>query len=886
MPYPIRPTPVFFTEAASHIEWIQWLDEKRHLTSLFGGNTQTILEESPDTLGRWLAGNFAKDHSDALFYIINKHEMNIHPRFWEILAREVAREVNKPWETNNLTRWLSLLLTTVPPKPDSDHLLWIGELCIEEGITDSLLDIFHLMCAVKLIVKGSPTFQDNPNPSTTAEVIQEHGQYKLNEIWEKGLKPKLNDVAEPLLAQLVDSFTAKHRTLCAWQAAGKDWDSDSYQRSAIEPHEQDTNPQSVDVLIDAARDSLEHLLATQPEITASWCDQLIRSDVPILRRLAVHTLNLRKDLTPNAKIDWVMNNISLHDQYAHHELFQIMRATYAKATSGQQRAIIEAVSKFDLPGRDGEHIAEIIAYEKFNWLTWLRDSDPNSNLTQKHTEEIQEQYPKFKPSPWADFTHHHHSSIRTVKPQSPWNVDQLLSKPAKEWADELLTFQNPDQFERDAYHRINIIDTIEKTANRNFQWGIELADTLAQLENWETDLWQPLMKSWASQQGEKEQDKVLDRMLQSELQILHARTIAETLTTLVNKGRLSNRSGLLSKANQTAIKTWENIDPDQWISPIEDWYSKAINHPAGILAEFWMHSLSSWYNQQDPQPTNISEEYLEFMQKILEDETTNGRLGRATIARQSRFLIEIDQEWAIEHLIPLLDSENREDRLAAWEGFLYDGINPRVAEILKGSFLRALAEMDELFPERTKSRDSFIDRLTDLLTYFIDQPLNQWIPMFFDKAEMRDKEIFARRIANNLEQMEPDSQKDLWNRWLRKYWENRLDGTPASLAPSEADTMIDWLPTLHNLFSEAVDIAIKMQNLPSHYMPPIHLLIQKGKSESHPEATAKLLIYWANQNPPRHSWYGGKEIIENIIEHDIPEYLHLKLSEAILKINW
>ena len=147
---------------------------------------------------------------------------------------------------------------------------------------------------------------------------------------------------------------------------------------------------------------------------------------------------------------------------------------------------------------------------------------------------------------------------------------------------------------------------------------------------------------------------------------------------------------------------------------MEDWYGRAINHSAGILAEFWMHSISSWYNELDPRPAGISEEYLRFMHKIIEDETTSGRLGKSAIARQFGFLTAVDQEWVIEHLVPLFDNENKDDRLAVWEGFLYEGISLRVAETLEGSFLKALSDMDKLFPPESKSRELFIRHFHDI----------------------------------------------------------------------------------------------------------------------------------------------------------------------------
>ena len=178
----------FFAEAASHIEWIQWLDENGNLDKLFGANPTQMLDEPTWRLGRWLADTFAKDHSDELFRLIAKHGMNVHPGFWESLGREVTSQKDPPWETETLARWVSLLLTTAPPQPNSYILLWLGERCIETNLTNSLLDIFRQMSAVKTSVRERITFsQNDPGPTTTAEIVQVHKHHELNELWEKGL---------------------------------------------------------------------------------------------------------------------------------------------------------------------------------------------------------------------------------------------------------------------------------------------------------------------------------------------------------------------------------------------------------------------------------------------------------------------------------------------------------------------------------------------------------------------------------------------------------------------------------------------------------------------------------------------------------------------------
>ena len=867
----------FFTEAASHVAWVQWLDDNRHLDNLFGAGPPPPMEEPTRTLGLWLARTFSKDQSDELFRIIANHGMDIHPGFWEILAWVVGSPEHRPDQAGTLSRWVSLLLETAPPRPDTHLLLQLGERCTDADLPESLLDVFRQMSAVRTQVRERITFsQDDPGPATTVEITELHGQWELNELWEKGLKPNLANVAEPLLDQLTESFTTRHRTFKAWQAAEKDWDPDSFGRSAIEPHEQDAHPETIDVLVDAARGCLEYLATKQPDAVASRSDQLIRSEAPLLQRLAVHTLKVRHDLTPTAKVDWVIDKIGLRDRQAHHELFLLIWDIYPHAELEQRQAILEEVSKFDLPRHEGEDMARTIAYQQFTWFTWLSEADPACDLVRKRVEDIQEQYPEFKPREWAPFPRYYTGGF--VTHTSPWSVDELLSKPVKKWVAELLSFQAPDQFELERTDRIGLGNSVEEAANRNFQWGIELADTLAQSGCWDTDLWPSLMRSWARQQGEAEQLQVLDRLLQRDLKESNIRAIAETLKNLVREGNLSHGSGPLSKANQVAAAAWESIGENEPLGAMEDWYGRAINHPAGMLTEFWMHSLSSWYNEQDPRPERISEEYLGFMHKVVTDESTAGKLGKSAIARQLRFLTAVDEEWVAEHLMPLFDSENKDDRLAVWEASLYDGLSPRVAEILGKPLLKALSDINELFPPG-RSRDRLIMRFTALVTHFVDQPLEKWIPTFFANANEEDRREFASGIGNNLRPLENGPQQDLWDRWLRKYWENRLNGTPASLEPSEARIMFYWLPHLHDLFPEAVELAVKAPNLPPDFAPATHLGSIKDKAESHPESTARLLIFFAEQNRPRHAWLGGAELIEKLLGQNLPEHLEHRLKE-------
>ena len=875
----------FFTESASHPDWIQWLDRKGQLHSLFGENPSPALEEQQRSLGFWLTRTFAKDHPDEIFSLIARHGMRLHQHFWDILGGTLTSQGDTPWESRTLERWISLLLATAPLRPGSHVLLRLGEQCIKSGLTYSLLGIFRMMSSTRLSIKGGmPIFQYPDYPATTAEIDHIYGHYELNELWEKGIKPNLDEVAELLLDQLADSFTGRHLTLSVWKATGSDWDPDSWNRSAIEPYEQDFHPESIDVLIDAARDSLEHLATTQPEIAANRCDRYIRSVVPILRRLAVHTMASREDLTPQEKIDWILDRTGLHDQSVHHELFQIMKAIYPYATPEQRQTIIEEVYRFNLPEQDGEDIAGIIAYQHFNWFTWLGESDPDCDLVKECIEEIQERYPEFKPRKWADLSHY--STGGSVEQRSPWTTDELLSTPANEWTEKLVSFRGTDTFDDNFVRedRVSLAKAVEDAATQNFEWGIDLADELALSGYWESDLWTPLARSWARRQEEKEQRDILKRLSSTELYGAHARTVADTLRELARAG-MSHPSGLLSKANQVATSLWDHLDEDEPVMHMEDWYGKAINHSAGILTQYWLYSTSSWYNQQDPHPPRISEEYSELLDKIVESQTVVGRLGRSVVARELAFIMAVDEEWANERLIPLFVNEGKDDRQAVWDGLLYGRLSPATADALQPAFLQALSDIDALFDQGRKTREQFIRTYTAMVVYFVDEPLNSWIPRFFAIAGVEDKRQFAWNLGNILRHMENESLHGLWQRWLNTYWENRLQGTPAPLDPTEAGAMLNWLPNLGSLYPQAVDLAIKMPSPRLENSLIVHQLNQEKMWERYPQETAKLLIYLADSNCNPWVWYEGRDMIQKLTTQGLPGDLNTELATILARLG-
>ena len=97
----------------------------------------------------------------SLFLLIAKHNMQLHPRFWDDLAGNIGTGTKTFPTTKVLSRWISLLLSTAPREgktPDgeyiftSNRLYSIGKRCIQLEMYQELLLIFDAMIQCRLLI--------------------------------------------------------------------------------------------------------------------------------------------------------------------------------------------------------------------------------------------------------------------------------------------------------------------------------------------------------------------------------------------------------------------------------------------------------------------------------------------------------------------------------------------------------------------------------------------------------------------------------------------------------------------------------------------------------------------------------------------------------------
>jgi hypothetical protein len=839
----------FLLNVARDPEWLRWLDGRKHLNALFG---TADLGERDRLLAGWLAQHFAIEHPDEVFEIVAAHGLRMNLTLWWSIGRELGVMKEKPLEESALKRWVTILLASAPAHSNHHVLMWLAERCAGQGCVELTFKVFLTMSEHRLSVKPGFAWPDAERdvrrPRLDAECPLRADHWSLNEVWTKHLKPHHARVAQPLLAGLARRLEEMHGELAAWDKASREWDPVSYGRSAIEPHEQDRHPEAVDVLIDAARDALELLAANSPALLSAWIARLVTSDAPLLRRLAIHAITVHPEQSPEERLKWLLDRVGLHGLSEHHEVHRAVALSYAAAADPARKAVVDAVLAHARSASDDRSAESRTARSHFDWLSWLLQAKPDCALAESALAPIKVQYPEWRPSDHPDLTHWM-GSADWVGSESPWSVEQLLSREPGEQLDDLLAFKGSRV---DGPSRDGLLANVREACKQKVIWAFALAQALAERRLWPSDLWPALIR------GLQESDLAMDGWHElltlasnPALQSAHAYDIANLLYALVKDGGKPFALDLLDQANTIAIPTWEAMEVDTQDEDIDDWLSRAINRPAGVIVEFWINGLSLLVRSKTGSERVMPESYRDWFTLVVQDATSNGGMGRSVLASQTAFLFGLDETWTRQFVIPLFSDPDRHRFSQAWGGFLVRGRPyPALVEALMPAFLAALSRQAADLHDR---RRRFIEFYTALSVFHVSDPTKQLLPALFRHGSLEDRVAFASHLGYYLRQMQEVAQQQLWNGWLRRYWQDRLQGVLAALDEAEIRTMLEWLPHLGNAFPDAVAFAVRSPAIRIEHSLVLHELRESELVTRFPTETAELLIYLASRTVGYHA---------------------------------
>lgn len=829
----------FLLNVAREPDWIRWLNGRKHLDVLFG---TADLGERDTLLAEWVAQHFAIEHPDEVFEIVAAHRLRMNPALWWSIGREIGVMKEKPLEESALKRWVTVLLASAPAHANHHVLMWLAERCAGQGCVELTLKVFLAMSEHRLSVRPGFAWPEEESNERSrrldAECPLRADHWSLNEVWTKHLKPHQARVAQSVLSGVARRLEEMHGELAAWDEASPEWDPVGYGRSAIEPHDQDQYPEAVDVLVDAARDALEWLAASSPALLAAWLERLVTSDVPLLRRLAIHAITVHPERSPEERLKWLLDRVGLYALSEHHEVHRAVALSYAAAADPARKAVVDAVLAHTRPATDDRSVEDRTARAHFDWLSWLLLAKPDCALASAAVAPIKAQYPDWRPSDHPDLTHWMESG-GWVGSESPWSVEQLLAREPHEQLDDLLNFK-ANSF--DGPSRDGLLTSVREACKQKASWAFALAQALTERALWPSNLWPALIR------GLQESDLTTDRWRElltlasnPALQSAHAYDIANLLYALVKDGGKPFALDLLEQANTISLPTWQALEVNPQDEDTDDWLSCAINRPAGVIVEFWINGLSLLMRGKTGAERVMPENYRHWLTLVVQDATSNGGMGRSLLASQTAFLFGLDEAWTRQYVIPLFSDPDRQKFAQAWGGFLVWGrLYPALVEALMPAFLTALPRRATDLHDR---RRSFIEFYTALAVFHVSDPTQQLLPVLFQHGSLEDRIAFASHLEYFLRQMQETAKQQLWDGWLHRYWQTRLQGVLADLDEAEVRAMLEWLPHLGDAFPDAVTLAVRFATIRIEHIDTLRDLRESELVTRFPVETAELLIY-------------------------------------------
>lgn len=828
-----------FTDVARDASWPRWLDGRQLLEALFCPGE---LCEREQQLALWLAKNYAIEHSGECFELIARKGLQLNPALWSAFGHELGVEKRKQIESATLQRWIVLLLASTPKSPDRHVFMWLVERCEALGLVREALSLFLQMCAHRFELKREYGWRESDDDDEQHTLVADCSfpvdHWSLSRVYESQIRPHLNELAQPLLSGVIHRFEQMYAELTAWSGSQDGWDSMSYRRSAIEPHEQDHYTESSDVLIDAARDALEWLGEHDASQLDGRIQYLSRSSIPILRRLAVHAVVLHPGKSADERLAWVQTQVGFCAKAEHHEVHRLVALNYPASSDATRRALINAV--VDTPFEDaGEWSADERAQRfQFDWLSWLLAAKPDCALAEAILAPIRARFPHWIVSEHPDLTHWM-GLEGWVGSRSPWSAVQLLGQPPGVQMDALLEFEGTE-FEGPS--REGLLSAVRDAAKSVPDWGFQLISELERRALWSSDLWSATLRGFQDAELEKAQwDRLLEAVACRDMHTEHARDIADTLLRLVKNGGIPFAPGLLMVANRIAENLWTALEPEDDVGPNNDWLTRALNRPGGVLIEYWLAALSLTLNGKEGADYSMPDYFRDRFTEAIHDPTSRGAHARSLLASQAAFLFRLDEAWARAHLIPLFQDVDSRVFAQAWHGYLSWGrLYPPLVDALLPAFLAAVARAREDLPDH---RDRLIEFYAALCVFHVADPLQQLLPNLFQHGEELDRVRFASHIDRMLRQLDPAGVDKVCDGWLFRYWRERLQGVFAPLTQAECREMVEWLPHLGDHFPAGVELAIRMPALTAEHSHALFELRTSGLVSRFQEATAQLLIY-------------------------------------------
>ncbi|MCL8027346.1 DUF4020 domain-containing protein [Nocardioides bruguierae] len=827
----------YFAGAARGASWLTWAATRPEFGALFDDGSQADPEVT-QTIAAWVVSHYVLDpgHTAQALRLLGNRMWS--PALWEAITFGLfAHEGPLP---TPITPWVPLVLSQVPTarRDTLDMLMFEND---KWGEHPDLLLLLWEHRTRPIPQAGLSYGHDTSLPGFDIDLAGE--EYWLNETWTKLLRPRLSELAGPLLDITGNQLAAADRLYRALNP-GAAYGPRGFAWRAIETSDDYHSQEGLDVLIEAARESLEFQLEHQPKRATTVLDDWLSSDVDILRRLAVHGWRLRTDRTADQKLSAATDADRLYDDAVRHELRLLLTEHLPQADEATVRLVVARAVQGPSSANvtdDGDDIQRATSpvLARYYLLDRLRSAFPTVTPLAEAFAELQRVHPELRARGVDGPALVVEASYPQREPLSADELHQLLSTDPHEAATQLTAYADqPVSFFGGPTWR-GTLSAVRACVEAHPEDGLRLSAAIAPSpDEAGAQLRQTVIHAWA--------DATIDEELAGEILVELARVDLDHVLTAVTsmlagpgRGRPGPSWAGLPAARGLATRLWPDRDVPGNVNAAGDLMIEAINHPAGELAEFWTLAVQHDWREQQGTWEGIRGDTQLGLEKIVSDPGRAGVLGRSVLLAQLRFYQRADADWTAQNLLPLLDwSRSVDEAPGNWQVFLEHGRPDE--ELLEAGLLPHYLATASHLSEFSKDRMEWKlgDHLAQVALFTSVTP-RTWLSRFVRVASEETRCAWVRRVSHHLKDMPPEHATMQWKRWIQRYWNDRVQSIPLPLTSAEGAAMANWIPHLPEQRSEAAALFIQG---PAAIGQRDSLLYALSKADLAPDAEAWLNV--------------------------------------------
>lgn len=784
------------------VEWLRWAEDLPEFKSLFARKDG---DDAASILGNWFCQTFVASpelHGAALQTVQRLGQTFSGGLFRA--ASWAAHQLNEK-DDNAGRRWKALLASSISGHSAPVNTEWLLSYLPGNGIEH--VSVLRAALRPFLVLKRRWFLSDTEELTALpdAEVRWNTETDSLT-----GHLLKVVDAAEPgelvLGTLLEDSLSAAYDLFDAYHG-DRGWDSLSFGRSAIEPHEQDQFRDPADTVIDGLRAYGEKALLVRPELPERWWSL----GATLFRRLALHLLASDESRTPDFKIGRLLDRSLLYETDLKHEAYRVLQAAAGAASEvARDRLLAAAQAGPSLP-EDTPDLDRHSAYATYNLLVWLTTVAPDWSEAGTALTAAQAANPDFAPREHPDFDSWMSSGTWGGKlPMEPDDFARAFADDPAAALDDLLSrnyserdFDQPDW--RDA------LSLVSRVAESRPELGEQLWTLIGERSDLDAkadDLHRAVIEGWAKAALGAVADTAVARVA-TQVEIPESdRSVSRFLLEQIRMQIESEETPALAAMRKIALDLWQEQGNSFTHSEGADPVSFAplyLNSWPGDLTLYWMSEVDRRWRKHRDDWAGLSEQERRALVQLLEGPPDALDATRPALASGLFFMFAADPEFAAERILPLF----RDDATAtlAWSPYLHHHrYNDKLlAAGLLDSVIAEWDRLDELGQDSLQSQ--FFGVVASIVSFAgITSEARQAL---LDRSVLAGDGSHAAEFAEtvvHLLRSDGIDGAEVWSRWLRDHLTARFRGVPRT---AEADELARWADTLPHL-GKAIPEALRM----------------------------------------------------------------------------